>query len=160
MVVLLGAIAIIVVAFNVLRPDPELPEPIDYVGVAQSLDEEYPYALAVPSSVPGGWTATSVDHHQDVTGHRWRVGFLVDGDGFVGLEQSDGEIQSYLLDRMADFDGDGTSTIDGVAWDRMRQDAAPHDQALVLVDDDVVTIVRGTVSYTTLEDFASRLVTQ
>lgn len=158
MAVLLGAIAIIVVAFNVMRPDPRPPDPVDYSGVVEVVQDEYPYAIAVPSAVPSAWRATSVDHSADATGHRWRVGFLTGNDGFVGLEQADGEIQSYLADRMAEFEADGTSTIDGVAWDRMRQRVSPGDRALVRVDDGVVTIVRGTVSYETLGEFASSLV--
>lgn len=157
MAVLLGAVVVIVVVFNALRPDAELPDRVDYTGVVELVKDEYPYEVVAPASVPEGWRATSVDHQEDAAGHRWRVGFLTDDEGFVGLEQADGEIQSYLVDRMRDFELDGTSTIDGVTWERWEQTTSPHDRALVVERDGVVTIVRGTESYETLDDFAARL---
>lgn len=155
--VLLGVIVVIVVAFNALRPDPRLPDPVDYSGVVDVVQDEYSYDIAMPSDVPEDWRATSVDHRQTASGNSWRLGFLVEGAGFVGLEQSDGEIQSYLADRLGDFEADGRASVDGTAWQRQRQTESPRDHALVLEQDGVVTIVRGTESYDVLERFAANL---
>lgn len=157
LVLLGGLVAIIVIAFNVMSPDRRLPDPVDYTGVLEFVRDEYPYDVLAPEPVPDGWQATSVAHPSDETGHRWRLGFISDDEGFVGIEQSDGEIQSYLLDRLDGFEADGTSTIDGEKWDRMVDAADGTDLALVRTTDGIVTIVRGTEDYNVLQEFASRL---
>ncbi|HEU0041568.1 MAG TPA: DUF4245 domain-containing protein [Jiangellaceae bacterium] len=158
LVVLLGLVAVIAIAFTVMRPDERLPDPVDYDGVLELVRDDYPYHVLAPASVPDGWRATSVDHSDDATGHRWRLGFLTADEDFVGLEQADGEIESYLADKLADFDADGTGTVDGQQWERrLETDDRNPDRALVHVADGVVTIVRGTGSYAELEEFASWL---
>jgi hypothetical protein len=82
---------------------------------------------------------------------------LIGEQGFVRLEQSDGEIVSYLDDRLEDFGADGTSAVEGDTWERMRQNGGPRDRALVRTEDGVLTIVRGTESYEVLEQFAASL---
>lgn len=157
LVLLLGVIAVVVIAFTVMRPEARLPDPVDYDGVLEVVRDSYPYEPAAPTPAPDGWRATSVDHSTDGAGNRWRLGFLTDDEGFVGLEQSDGEIQSYLDDRLAGFEPDGTSTVDGTQWERRLQGEAPHDRALVREVNGVVTIVRGTEGYEALEAFAASL---
>ena len=73
------------------------------------------------------------------------------------MEQSDGEIEAFRQDRLSDFEDDGIADIDGDTWQRMVETDRSPDRALVLVDDGVLTIVRGTESYDALEDFASSL---
>lgn len=152
-----GLVAAIVIAFNVMSPDRRVPERVDYSGALELVREEYPYDVVVPEPVPDGWRATSIAHPSDETGNRWRLGFISDDDGFVGIEQSDGEIQSYLLQRLDGFEPAGTTTIDGAEWDRMEQTSGGNDLALVRTAGGVVTIVRGTEEYGTLGEFASRL---
>lgn len=156
-VALIGVVAVVVIAFTVMKPDERLPDPVDYSGVVEMVRAEYPYPPAVPSPEPDGWRATSVDHSTDAGGHRWRLGFLTDDEAFVGVEQSDGEIQAYLADRLRGFEADGTSMVSGTSWERHRQVESPHDHALLREADGVVTIVRGTESYDALEDFAASL---
>lgn len=155
--ILIGALAVVAGIFAFNRPDARLPDPVDYESVLEIVQDEYPYDVLAPSSLPDNWRATSVYHQQDGAGHRWRVGFLIDDDHFVGLEQSDGEIVSYQTDRLGGFTEDGARTIDGVAWQRwVEQDERP-DRALLRVDDGVLTIVRGTQSYDALAEFISWL---
>ena len=103
LVALLGIIAAVVVAFTAMRPDQRPPDPVDYSGIVDLLRAEYPYPVLAPTPVPSGWTATSVEHSARTSGNRWRLGFVTDDDGFVGLEQSDGEVESFLDDRLDGF---------------------------------------------------------
>jgi hypothetical protein len=156
--VMLGAIAAVVVAFTVMRPDPQPPAAVDYSAALELVRTEYEYPVLAPDPVPDGWRATSVDHSSRPTGDRWRLGFLTADDGFVGLEQSDGEIESYLADRLAEFTDDGTSQVAGTTWERRVGAGDRPDRALVRVDDDGwVTIVMGTEAYDVLESFAASL---
>lgn len=156
--VLVGVLALMVLAINTfMRPEAPERETIDYSGVLEQVRAEYPYPVVAPATLPDGWRATSVNHQVDAAGHRWRLGFLIGDRGFVGLEQSDGEIASYLADRLRDFVAEGVSTVDGEQWERRLQTRQPEDRALVRVEDGVVTIVRGTESYDALEQFVSTL---
>ena len=155
--ILTGVLALLALAFTLTRPDARLPETVDYEPVLEQVRAEFPYEPAAPSPVPEGWRATNVQHEADEAGHRWRLSFLIGEQGFVRLEQSDGEIVSYLDDRLEDFGADGTSMVEGDTWERMRQNGGPRDRALVRTEDGVLTIVRGTESYEVLEQFAVSL---
>lgn len=155
--VFFGLLALVAGFFAINRPGPQLPDPVDYEGVVDTLRRDYPYRVMAPADVPDEWRATSVDHRQDALGHRWRLGFLIGEESFVQLEQSDGEIQSYTRDRLADFDEDGTTRLDGETWQRWIERDRQPDRALVHVADGVVTIVRGTTPYETLADFVTRM---
>jgi hypothetical protein len=154
---LLGGLALVAGLFALNRPDPRLPDPVDYEGVLANVQDQYPYHVEAPSELPEGWRATSVHHGQERGGHQWRIGFLIDGESFVGLEQSDGETVSYLQDRLQDFDDDGVSRIAGEEWERMVERGGNGDRALVRTADGVVTIVRGTETYDVLEEFVTWL---
>ncbi|WP_157987704.1 DUF4245 domain-containing protein [Jiangella endophytica] len=157
--VLAGVIAVIALVFNLLSDDePRLPDAVDYQPALAVAREEYGYDVLAPEPVPDGWRATSIDFAQESGGDRWKLGFLIgDGEQFIGLEQTDGEIQSYRDDRLAGFQPDGESTIDGDTWERLLEDDDRPDRALVRVDGGAITIVRGTVSYEGLEDFVRLL---
>ena len=155
--ILAGVLALLALAFTATRPDARLPETVDYEPVLEQVRADFPYQPAAPSTLPDGWRPTNVHHEADAAGHRWRLSFLIGEQGFVRLEQSDGEIVSYLTDRLADFSADGTSVVECDTWDRMRQSGGPRDRALVRTEDGVVTIVRGTESYEVLAQFAASL---
>ena len=157
MVALLGIIAAVVIAFTTMRPDELPPGPVDYRGIVDHLRAEYPYPVLAPTPVPSGWTATSVEHSARTSGNRWRLGFVTDDDGFVGLEQSDGEVESFLDDRLDGFTQDGASQIDGATWQQWIESGDRPDRALVLVEGGVVTVVLGTEPYDDLRDFAASL---
>ncbi|NED99826.1 DUF4245 domain-containing protein [Phytoactinopolyspora halotolerans] len=155
--IMFGLLALVVGFFAMNRPEARTPEPVDYARVVELVRREYPYDVLSPASLPENWRATSVDHAQQAGGNRWRVGFLIDDEHFVGLEQADGEIEAYQRDRLRDFSDDGESRIGGQSWSRLVEQGDNADRALVRVDDGVVTIVRGTPSYETLEEFVSWL---
>lgn len=156
--VLAGVIAAIAIVFNLLNdPEPRLPAPVDYQPALEVARAEFGYEVLAPEPVPDGWRATSMDFAQESSGDRWRLGFLIDGEQFVGIEQTDGEIESYRDDRLGGFVPDGESSVDGVTWERLVEDDDAPDRALVRVDGGALTIVRGTVPYEDLEEFVTLL---
>ncbi len=156
MAVLVGLLALVAGFFAINRPERSLPDPVDYEGVLAVVREQYPYHVEAPESVPSEWRATSVHHTLDTAGHQWRIGFLIDGEQFVGLEQADGEVAAYVRDRLGDFEEDGNVDVAGERWERLAQRGGA-DRALVRTADDVVTIVRGTGPYSMLEEFVTWL---
>jgi hypothetical protein len=156
--VIAGLIIAVAVFFSFGREDVDpVPPAVDYASVVQYLRGEYPYAVAMPD-VPDGWRATSVDHAVDAGGNWWRVGFVVEGESFVGLQQADGEVNSLIDDELNDYAPDGTSTIAGEQWEQLRRDGRVSDFALVNVSDDgVATIVYGSEPYEELEEFVLSL---
>jgi hypothetical protein len=159
MAVLAGLIIAVALFFSFGRTDVDpLPPAVDYESVVDHVGETYPYEVLAPASVPDEWRATSVEHSADERANRWRVGFAIGTTGHVGLEQSDGEVQSFLAERLSDHREDGTTTIDGETWERRVADGRNPDRALVL-SGDAVTIVLGPEPYEVLEQFAAGLET-
>ncbi|AYY14341.1 DUF4245 domain-containing protein [Actinobacteria bacterium YIM 96077] len=157
-ILLFGFLGLIAGFFALNRPESQVPDPVEYESVVDTIQDDYPYDVLAPESTPDTWRATSIDHETRPGGNRWRLGFLIDGDEFVGLEQSDGEIEAYLRERLAGFDEDGASRIDGESWQRWQERDRRPDRALVRRSDDgVATIVRGTASYEALEEFVGWL---
>lgn len=154
--VLAGLIIAVAVFFSLGRDVDPLPPAVDYESVVAHLRGEYPYEVALPV-VPDSWRATSVDHAVDARGHWWRVGFVVEGESFVGLQQADGEVNSMIDDQLSGYAPDGTSTIAGGQWDRLRRDGRVTDFALVNVTGGVATIVYGSEPYEALEAFVTVL---
>lgn len=159
MALLAGALIVVAVVIKALNPDdePRLPAAVEYEPVLAAIRDDYDYRVLAPEPAPDGWRATSVAADQDEAGDRWRLGFLTDEEEFVGIEQTDGETETYRGDRLADFVPDGHSVVDGRRWERLTEDDDHPDRALVQVSDGALTIVRGTVSYDELEDFVALL---
>lgn len=157
LVALCGVIAVVVISFSVMRPDDSGPRPVEYTGVLDRVRDEFPYPVVAPTPVPEGWTATSAEQSSGSSGNRWWLGFVTDDGGFVGLEQSDGEVNSFLDDRLEGFTEDGSSRSGGVTWERWLESDENPDRALVSVRDGVATVVLGTEPYAVLEAFAADL---
>lgn len=156
--VLGGVLAAVALVFNLVNDsEPRLPDPVEYRPALEAARAEYDYQVLAPEPVPDGWRATSVEFGQEGGGDRWRLGFLTADEQFVGMEQSDGEIESFRTDRLAGFTPDGESTVRGDTWGRFVEDDDIADRALVRTVDGAVTIVVGTVSYERLEEFAAVL---
>ena len=158
MVVLGGFLALGALLFNLVNDaEPYVPDAIDYADALDSARAEYDYPVLAPEPLPDDWRATSVDFDQAPGGDRWRLGFLTAEHQYVGLHQSDGEIESFRDEQLGEFAADGESTVDGDTWQRwVEQNDAP-DHALSRVDDGALTIVVGTMSYDSLEDFVTLL---
>jgi hypothetical protein len=157
-VIAVSVIAVVIIAvalffsFGREARDP-VPPAVDYESVVEYLRTEYPYDIPMPD-VPQDWRATSVDYASDASGNWWKVGFVIGTDSFVGLEQSDGEVNSMLNNRLNDYEPDGSAVVGGERWDRMRRDGRATDYALVNVNSDgVATVVFGSEQYDELAQF-------
>lgn len=154
--VFMALIAVVVWLFSLNRPEPDLPDPVEYESVLVAARAEFPYPVLAPDPLPDGWRVTNVQlDGDDPAGHRWRLGMFTDDGDFVGVEQSDGEIASYRADRLEGFTEDGSSTVAGESWARLREENGDH--ALVRETGGVVTIVRGTLDYDALADLVEIL---
>lgn len=161
-VIAVSVLAVVIIAvalffsFGREAQDP-VPPAVDYESVVEHLRTEYPYDVPMPD-VPENWRATSVDYGADGRGHWWKVGFVIGTSSFVGLEQSDGEVNSMLDDRLNDYEPDGSTVVGGERWDRMRRDGRVTDYALVNVSaDGVATVVYGSEPYEELARFIEEL---
>ena len=131
-------------------------ETVDYAGPADYARETATFDVLVPQQLPEGWRATSVrfDQGRDQT---WHLGVLTDEEKYVGLEQADRSVG----DMVAEFVGEETEDagevdLDGRTWSLYR-DTGDDDLALVTEDDDVVTVVVGSVEEDTLSSYARSL---
>ncbi|HEX6194577.1 MAG TPA: DUF4245 domain-containing protein [Jiangellaceae bacterium] len=161
-VIAVSVLAVLIIAVTLFfslgreAQDP-VPPAVDYESVVEHLRTEYPYDVPMPD-VPENWRATSVDYGADAAGNWWKVGFVIGTNSFVGLEQSDGEVNSMLDDRLNDYEPDGSTMVDGERWDRMRRDGRVTDYALVNVSiDGVATVVYGSQPYEELVRFIEAL---
>ncbi|TDD15181.1 DUF4245 domain-containing protein [Kribbella turkmenica] len=150
----------VVVAFLMVvtwRPKEEKIRAVEYTAQLQDAKRVAPWVRG-PSPMPAGWTATSVEFRTpEQSPVTWHLGIVTNEKKYVGLEQSNvtgGKYQSDELGRTID---DGTSTVEGVTWQRKVLDERRDENALVLVDSGVTTIVVGNAGYPALEAFASVL---
>jgi len=130
-VVLLGVAVVLVGWFlGLFRNDTVVePDAVDYAAVAEQAQPGAPFALAVPSSLPEGWRATSARF--DPGDDSWHVGILTEDDRYAGIEQSP-EDASRVVEEFADGSvAAGSVEIVGRPWRR-----------LVDVGDGEVTLVR------------------
>ena len=110
MLVLLVAIGGFMAVRAVTRDTPEAEvEPVDYLAAVrdqQRIDRRVVY----PTTLPEGWTATSVDYVPSRQ-PSWGIGMLTDEGTFAGVRQQD-ESVSVLLDQFVDEDTTDEGTID------------------------------------------------
>jgi hypothetical protein len=84
------------VAFRALNRD-ELetkPDPVDYLETV-GLIQENGGSVVYPSTLPDGWTATSLDFTPGEE-TAWGLGFLTDDGKYVGLRQEDASLDDLL----------------------------------------------------------------
>ena len=117
------------------------------------------YAVVAPVGLDDGWRATSVrltEAGEDKTW--WHMGWLSPQERYVGLEQSDDDREDLLEELFAATREDGSSTVAGERWDRLRETGDdPADRALVRTVEGVTIVVLGSGAYEDLEAFAASL---
>lgn len=127
---------------------------IEWRGPAKLAREQAEFPVMLPGSLPDGWIATSARW----TGRRdqhWHLGLLTEQREYVGLEQQDRSAED-MVEQYVDADaGQGEDVrIGGQVWQSWFDD---KDQALVLEQDDVTTLVVGTVDQEAVADFVETL---
>ncbi|MFI7063966.1 DUF4245 domain-containing protein [Kribbella sp. NPDC050124] len=150
----------VVVAFLMVvtwRPKEEKVQAVEYTAQLEDAKKVAPWVRG-PAPMPDGWNATSVRFRTpEQSPMTWHLGIVTNEKKYVGLEQSNvtgGKFQNEELGKTTD---DGTATIDGVTWQRKVLQEREGENALVLVESGVTTIVVGNAGYPALEAFASVL---
>lgn len=150
---------VLIIAFFTFSPsDPRITQ-VDYMPTVLAARDTGAFKVAFPSSVPDGWTATSVRYRPsatDPTIATWHLGFYVPEDDFVGLEQTNGADPDFIRESTAKGKQEGTEEIDGVTWARYLSGETGH-RSLVSKQGDLTTVVTGTLSYEQLSIFAQSL---
>jgi hypothetical protein len=155
MVVLLVVIGGYVVFRAVNRNDVADPvTPFDWRGPATYAREQADFTVLAPSRLPDGWIATSARWTGGRDEH-WHLGMLTAQKQYVGVEQEDRSVEDMVHEYVDENAAQGKDVrIDGRTWQSWFDD---EDQALVLEQKDVTTLVVGTLDQKTVADFVTTL---
>ncbi len=155
LVVLLAVIAGYVAFRAVNRNDVADPVvAIDWRPRATNAREQADFSVLTPEELPEGWIATSARWTGGRDAH-WHLGLLTGRRQYVGLEQRDRSVEDMVGQYVDPDAAQGEDVrIGGRTWQSWFDD---RDQALVLEQDDVTTLVVGSVDRGTVEDFARSL---
>jgi hypothetical protein len=150
----------IVVAFLAIvtwRPREEKVRAVEYTAQLQDAKKLAPWVRG-PDPMPSGWTATSVEFRApEQSPITWHLGIVTSEKKYVGLEQSNVTNKAYQADELGKTEDDGTSTVNGVTWQRKTLLDRDNEHALVLTGSGVTTIVTGNAGYPALETLAATL---
>lgn len=151
----------VVVAFLMIvtwRPKEErVGKAVEYTAQLEDARKVAPWVRG-PEPMPQGWTATSVEFRApEQSPMTWHLGVLTNEKKYVGLEQSNVTGTKFQSDELGKTTDDGTSSVEGVSWQRKVLQERKGENALVLVGSGVTTIVVGNAGYPALEAFASVL---
>jgi len=150
----------VVVAFLMVvtwRPKTEKIRAIEYTAQLEDAKKVAPWVDG-PAPMPAGWTATSVEFRTpEQSPITWHLGIVTNEKKYVGLEQSNVTGTKFQSDELGKTTDDGTSSVEGVTWQRKVLLDRKDENALVLVGSGVTTIVVGNAGYPALEAFASVL---
>jgi hypothetical protein len=128
--------------------------PIDFTGAATYAEEQADFEVLTPPSLPDGWIATSARWTGGREPH-WHLGLLTERKQYVGLEQEDRSAEDMVEEHVDEEAAQGEDVrIGGRTWQSWFDD---RDQALVLEEDEVTTLVVGTVDRATLEEYVATL---
>jgi hypothetical protein len=150
----------IVVAFLMIvtwRPKQEKITAVEYTVQMEDAKKVAPWVRG-PAPMPAGWTATSVEFRTpEQSPITWHLGIVTNEKKYVGLEQSNVTGPKFQSEELGKTTDDGTSSVEGVTWQRKVLLERKNENALVLVGSGVTTIVVGNAGYPALEAFASVL---
>lgn len=148
MAVLLIPIALIVWFFQTV-PEENV-ERLDVEPVIEQADKDLPYPVLRPVNLPDEWVPVRVNWAEDggrwidgepATGNSWQLGYLSPDQIYVGLQQRDRAVPSFLTNVTREGRGSGEIfTVDGREWERWTSsDGRTH--SLVWQDDDLAAVV-------------------
>jgi Protein of unknown function (DUF4245) len=150
---LIGAVALYQ---SLLTDDPGDPTPaVDYQTAVTAAREESGYPVLAPADLPDGWEATSVRYTPGAE-WAWHLGVLTADEEYVGLEQARIDPDSLIETAAEGTEPTGTTEIDGAAW-QVRTDESRGETTLVREQQGVTTVVTGSASQETLEDYVRSL---
>jgi hypothetical protein len=159
---LLGAMTVLLlviggyVAFRaVTRNDVADPvTPFDWRGPTTYARQQADFTVLSPARLPEGWIATSARWIGGRDAH-WHLGLLTSRRQYVGIEQEDRSVSDMVEEYVDPNAAQGKDVrIDGQTWQSWFDD---QDQALVLVQKNVTSLVVGSVDRSSVEDFVKTL---
>ncbi len=153
---LVMVIVFVVIALNARDDSGEALRPVDYRGALAQARETAPYAVLAPIGLPDSWVPTSARVDRAGASVTWHLGLVTPAGDYAGVEQSDGDPESFVSDFAAGGRRAGTVTISGLRWRRV-EDGRPEKRALVLDGDAVTTVVAGGASWAELAALARSL---
>lgn len=162
MAIALLACLVLVLAALALAPRPEgdITREVDYGAVAQNVQPEAGFDLAVPG-MPEGWHANAASFGEGGTPpvETWYVSWVDGDDGWASLRQTDAEetpdawAESYL----EEFAETGESELAGTAFTRF-EGTDSSDKALLGEADGTVLLLVGAGEWGPLEEYAAESV--
>lgn len=163
-IVVVVAPVLLAIAWFTRLPDPKIAvvDPAPVVALAM---KDAPYPIAVPQALPDGWQCTRARWTPigqpgvggtPVPGNTFALGYLTPGQIYIAVDQRDNAPERFVSDVTRDGAADGRSSVQGQEWERFVSSDG-RTRALVLRDDDHVTIVSGDLGYDALDAFAGTL---
>jgi hypothetical protein len=154
--VLLAIIGVVAFYQAALSDDPSDPAPpVDYAAARDAARADAGYPVLAPGQLPEGWRATSVRYSPGPQ-WTWHLGVLTADEEYVGLEQAPVAPDDLVAEAAEGTEAVGTTRVDGAVW-QLRRDESRGETTLVRQSDGVTTLVTGSASQSTLEDFVRSL---
>jgi hypothetical protein len=156
LVVLLAIIGAIALYQALWTEDPAPPNrSVEYATAAEAARDDANYPLLAPPRLPDGWRATSVRYTQGEE-WSWHLGVLTSDEEYVGLEQATVDVDTLVGEAAEGTEPVGSVQIDGTDW-QLRRDESRGETTLVRRSGGVTTLVTGSASQDTLEDYLRSL---
>ncbi|MGB3675894.1 MAG: DUF4245 domain-containing protein [Candidatus Nanopelagicales bacterium] len=151
--------AVLFVAFFTFKPADETIKTVDFQPTVAAAMKSGPFPPAVPVPVPQGWQATSVRYRVSATDPdlaTWHLGFYIPDDEYAAVGQSNGRSDEYLPEVTSKGKSEGQQEVNGQEWTRYRSEETGR-LSLVLTQNQLTTVVTGTLTYEALGEFAASL---
>ncbi|WP_197429943.1 DUF4245 domain-containing protein [Auraticoccus cholistanensis] len=152
-------------ALLTVRLDDYPVEPVDVRPVLTVARDEAPWPVLAPEQLPADWVPTRVTwtpqgrpglNGEPSDRNRWVVGYLDPSQTYLAVEQADGPAAPFVADVTREGRPEATTTVGDQEW-QQHVSADGRTRSLVLVADEVTTVVSGDVSYDELAAFAATL---
>lgn len=149
-----------VIVLIVPRDDTNRIQPVDYVGISQTVQDSVAETLIAPKLLTDWWVnAARVE--KDLGVETWYVGFITPDDQYIGLTQAFESNPSWLANKLQGNWLDVTVEIEGRTWEVWPTllpsvPKGTKEYAMVHTFDNQAVVIYGTASE---EDF-NKLATQ
>lgn len=154
-------VPLLIITFLFTRNADDHPvEAVDPVPVLTLARKEAPYPVLAPANLPAGWTPTRVTWEPDGYAGApprklWQIGYLSPDQLYLAVNQSP-DSDPLVGQQTREGVPDGESTIGDTAWER-RVSPDGRTRSLVLITEQVSTVIVGDTDYAALEAFVGTL---
>ena len=149
-----------VIVLIVPRDDTNRIQPVDYVGISQTVQASVAETLIAPK-LETDWWVNAARVEKDLGVETWYVGFITPDDQYIGLTQAFESNPSWLANKLQGNWLDVTVEIEGRTWEVWPTllpsvPKGTNEYAMVHTFDNQAVVIYGTASE---EDF-NKLATQ